>query len=81
MTNDSYILALESVIVEHAGPMGKFVVKKSLSDLGIDANSISGDTQKKLIDMVLERAIYDKSRWGTIRGEIAAACGNGDLNV
>ena len=81
MANGSDIQALESVIVEHAGPMGKFIVKKSMDDLGLEANLITGDAQKKLIDMVLERAIYDKDRWGIIRKEISVALGNGDSNV
>ena len=75
------IQALESVIVEHAGPMGKFVVKKSMGDLGIDPHLINDDAQKKLIDMVLERAIFDKDKWGTIRKEITIAMENGELNV
>ena len=81
MASESEIQALETVIVEHAGHMGKFIVKKSINDLGLDASLITGDAQKKLIDMVLERAIFDKDRWGIIRKEISVALGNGDSNV
>ncbi len=78
MISDFEVQALESIIVEHAGPMGKFIVKKSMADLETDLNSITGSIQKRLIDMVLERAIFDKERWDIIRKEIHVAWGDGD---
>lgn len=76
MDNQMKIQALESIIVEYAGPMGKFVIKKSMMDLGLDNGSITPDLKNKLIDMVLERAIFDRNRWRTIRREINSAWGD-----
>jgi len=77
MVSDSDIHALESIIVNHAGPMGKFIIKKSLADIGTEPNLITGNTQTKFIDMVLERAIFDKDRQVIIRKEILSALGGG----
>ena len=73
MDSQSEIQVLESIIVEHAGPMGKFVVKKSLQDLGLDNSTLNEGTRTKLVDLVLERAIYDRDRWNPIRNEIFSA--------
>jgi len=81
MVSESDVKALESIIVEHAGPMGKFVVKKSMIDLGVEQDAITGNMQTRFIDMVLERAIFDRDRWDNIRNEIYAAWGNGDSDV
>ena len=61
--------------------MGKFVVKKSLADIGNDLNSITGGTRAKFIETVLERAIFNVDRRGIVHKVILAAWGNGDSNV
>ncbi len=77
MVSDSELQALESIIVNHAGPMGKFIIKKSLSDIGAEPGRISGDIQVKFINMVIERAIFDKDRQVIARKEILSALGGG----
>ena len=75
MVSNNDIRVLENIIVESAGPMGKFIIKKSLSDIGVNPESITGDTQIKFIDMVLERAIFDTDRRKIVRKEIMSAWG------
>ena len=79
MVSQSDIQKLENIIVENAGPMGKFIIKKSMSDIGVEPEQITGATQVKFIDMVLERAIFDENKRGTIRRVILSAWG--DTNV
>jgi len=71
----SQVEILESIIVDYAGPMGKFVVRKSMADLGLEGSQLPPESQNQLIDMVLERAIFDKDRWNLIRREIQSAWG------
>ncbi len=75
MVESPEINALESIIVENAGPMGKFVIKKSMADLGLEPGSINQQDKSKLLDMVLERAVFDKDKWPGIRREILDAWG------
>ena len=75
MVSNNDIRVLERIIVDNAGPMGKFIIKKSLSDIGVPQESIVGNVQTKFIDMVLERAIFDADRRNKARKEILSAWG------
>lgn len=76
MNSQVQIQALEGIIVQYAGPVGKFVIKKSITDLGLDQQPLSPETKTKLVEMVLARAVFDKDRWDAIRREINAAWGD-----
>ena len=69
------IPAMEGIIVEYAGPMGKFVIKKAIADIGIDPDKYGRESANKLIDLVLERAIFDKVKWGPVKKQILVAWG------
>ena len=73
MVSQSDIQALEVIIVDHAGPMGKFVVKKSIQDLGGDPATYDVQMQEKLITTILERAIFDQAKWPEVRRQIKSA--------
>ncbi len=73
MVNDSNILAMEDIIIEHAGPMGKFVIKKAIADIDSDPENYDRATQIKFIDLVLERSIFDTAKWDSLRKEILSA--------
>ena len=75
MADPDKIKILEDIIVENAGPLGKFVVKKSLSDLDMHPGSMDESAQNRLIDMVLERAVFDRDKWPSIRKNILLAWG------
>ena len=75
MVSDSDLQALETIIVNHAGPMGKFIIKKPLADIDTEPGRISGDIQVKFINMVIERAIFDTDRQAIARKEILSAWG------
>ena len=75
MVSQGEIKILENIIVDNAGPMGKFIIKKSMADIGVDSEQITGATQVKFIDMVLERAIFDENKREIIRKEILSAWG------
>ena len=73
MVNDSNILAIENIIIEHAGPMGKFVIKKAIVDIDIDLENYDRATLNKFIDLVLQRSIFDTEKWESLRKEILSA--------
>ena len=79
MVSQVEIRKLENIIVDNAGPMGKFIIKKSLVDIGVAPEQITGATQVKFIDMVLERAIFDSVKRKIIRKEILSAWGGADV--
>lgn len=53
---------LIEAIVEYSGPLGKFVVIKSIKDLDYDPNNLTRDEIRTLINTVTERAIFDPER-------------------
>lgn len=73
MLDQENLEAMEEVVVEHAGPLGKFVIKKSMADMGKMPGDYNRESLDKLVDMVLERAVYDSSKWKVIKKEIFAA--------
>lgn len=75
MISASDMTSMEEIIVDHAGPLGKFVIKKSIKDLGLDLGSFDKKTKEKFISLVLERAIYDTTKWDSVRREILDAWG------
>ena len=79
MVSQGDIQILENIIVDNAGPMGKFIIKKSMADIGVDLEQITGATQIKFVDMVLERAIFDETKRGIIRKEILSAWGGANV--
>ena len=79
MVSNNEIRVLERIIVDNAGPMGKFIIKKSLSDIGVPPESITGNMQTKFIDMVLERAIFDTDRRKIVRRTILSAWGGDNV--
>ena len=79
MVSNNDIRVLENIVVESSGPMGKFIIKKSLADIGVPQESITGDTQAKFIDMVLERAIFDTDRRKVVRKKILSAWGGDNV--
>ena len=75
MVSQANIAALEDIIVNQAGPLGKFVIKKTLADMGGDPNTFDPQTTNQFIDQVLQRAIYDQSKWDELRRKIKEAWG------
>lgn len=73
MVSESDIQAMEEIIVEHAGPLGKFVIKKVITDLGSEPKNYDEETVYKFITVVLERSIYDTTKWNSVRREILEA--------
>ena len=75
MVSDPDILAMEKIIVEHAGPMGKFIIKKAITDLAISPEDHDREKIKQFVNLVLERSIFDTAKWDSVRKEIFAAWG------
>ena len=55
--------------------MGKFVIKKALADMDANPENYDAVATKKLIDLVLQRAIFDTSKWDSLKREILRAWG------
>ena len=75
MLSESNIQAMEEIIVEHAGPMGKFVIKKAITDLECEPENFNEEVLDKFISLVVERSIFDPTRWKSVKMEIVEAWG------
>ncbi len=73
MVSELEMQVIEEIIIEHAGPLGKFIVKKSAADIGGQPEHYDDETVAKFIDMILERAIYDSTKWPVVKRNIIAA--------
>jgi hypothetical protein len=77
MLSQADIKAMEDIIVEHAGPLGKFVIKKVIQDIGTPPSDFTDDTKNKFIQMVLERSIFDPMKHKPVRAQIFKAWRSG----
>ena len=59
------ITLLEEELVELAGPLGKFVVKKQLEELGMKRDDISDPLFLELMKRCVATAIFDPERQKT----------------
>ena len=66
---------MEELVVEYAGPLGKFVIKKTIADMGVSPESFDKDQLNQFIDTVLERSIYDPAKWKSVKTELLKVCG------
>ena len=73
---DDRINVLEDIIVRNAGPLGKFIIKKSMADLEINPEGLNETNKARLVDLVLQRAIFDESKRPFIRKQISDAWGD-----
>ncbi len=72
---------LEKLVIEYAGPMGKFVVSTQIKTMGEAREKFPEKKLGELIDKVIEAAIYDpgsrKNARKTIRKRLIS--GNGGV--
>ena len=73
MLSEANIRTMEEIVAEHAGPMGKFVIKKTITDLGCEPENFNDEYLDKFISLVLERSIFDHTKWKSVRMEIVGA--------
>lgn len=76
MLSEANIQAMEEIVAEHAGPMGKFVIRKAITDLGCEPENFDEEYLDKFITLVLERSIFDPAKWKSVRMEIVEAWEN-----
>ena len=50
---------METVVMEYAGPLGKFVVRKQLKDLNRPVDSLNDVERRDLIKKIVGGAVYN----------------------
>ncbi|MCX8173197.1 MAG: hypothetical protein N3F63_01090 [Thermoplasmata archaeon] len=53
------IAIIRNYLIEYAGPMGGFVLKKAMNDMGKDEASFPADHLPALVERALNNAVYD----------------------
>ncbi|MCK4718339.1 MAG: hypothetical protein KAT70_06695 [Thermoplasmata archaeon] len=53
------IITVEAVLMNYAGPMGKFVLKKKIKEMGLEGKEIPGDQLLEIVRKLLPDAIFD----------------------
>ena len=53
--------ALEEELIELAGPLGKFVLKKHLKEMGSTPDDYPEEKMKELIKAIVPKAVFDES--------------------
>ena len=63
---------IERLVIDYSGPLGKFVVIKTIKDLGHTPESYPEDKNnlRKLVKRILQRAIFDENRRNQAEKEI-----------
>ena len=73
MINQAEIKVMEEIIVDHAGPLGSFIIKKAIADIGADPTTFDEETVDRFIDLVIKRSVFDQNKWKSIKEEILIA--------
>ncbi|MEM3738742.1 MAG: hypothetical protein QW204_03210 [Thermoplasmata archaeon] len=61
---------MRNIVVDAAGPIADFVIKKQVRDMGYTLETIPIDKLPLLVDKVVENAIYDKEKRIEIRNKL-----------
>jgi len=75
MNGDVYmdtLKTIEEIVANHAGPITKFVIKKQLKDMGIQADEVE-EYLKPFVERVVDAAIYDPNQRKKVIQEILSA--------
>ncbi|MEM3397257.1 MAG: hypothetical protein QW620_06690 [Thermoplasmata archaeon] len=59
MASQEAISIIRNYLVEYAGPMGGFVLKKAMNDMGKEEASFPLELLPALVDRALNNAVYD----------------------
>ncbi|MCK4266710.1 MAG: hypothetical protein KAX31_05470 [Thermoplasmata archaeon] len=73
MINQAEMGVMEEIIVGYAGPLGSFIIKKAIADIGADPTTFDEETVDRFIDLVIKRSIFDRNKWKSIKEEILIA--------
>jgi hypothetical protein len=73
MLSRADIKKMEKIVIEHSGPMGVFVIRKAIKDLGAEPADFDEETRNKFVTMVLERSIFDPAKREPVRALILGA--------
>ena len=58
------------ILAEYAGPMAKFVVQKTLKDLEVSLDDITGNQLDNVLKQIIERCVYDRQKHRQIKRAI-----------
>ncbi|MCX8174319.1 MAG: hypothetical protein N3F63_06925 [Thermoplasmata archaeon] len=61
---------IREIVVDAAGPIADFVIKKQIRDLGYTADNFPQEKLHILIDRVVDNAIYDKEKKELVRSKL-----------
>lgn len=65
-----FIEKMRSILVDAAGPIADFIIKKQIKDMGYTIENFPLEKLSDLIDRVVENAIYDVERRREIRNRL-----------
>ena len=61
---------LSSELVSYAGDMAPYIVEKAFKDMKLQGENIPPTMRLKVVDMILERIIFDRNRHYDMRLEL-----------
>ncbi|MEM3444682.1 MAG: hypothetical protein QXJ27_03915 [Thermoplasmata archaeon] len=61
---------MRKILIDAAGPIADFVIKKQIRDMGYTLETFPGDKLLLLVDRVVENAIYDPEKKVEIRNKL-----------
>ena len=59
MGNDEIVIQMEVIVMDYAGPIGKFVVRKQIGKDLYDLDNLSDEEKKKLIKKIIAASIFN----------------------
>ena len=59
MGNDEIVIQMEVIVMDYAGPIGRFVVRKQIGDDLYDLDNLSDEEKRKLIKKIIAASIFN----------------------
>ena len=71
----SDLKVLSSELASYAGEMTPFIVEKAFRDVKLKGDDIPPTMRKKVIDIILERIVFDREKHYTLRRDLMNSLG------
>lgn len=69
-TSKEMIEKIREIVVDAAGPIGDFVIKKQIKDLGYTPDNFPAERIQILIEKVVENAVYDPEKKMEVKNKL-----------
>ena len=73
MIQMSDLKILSNELMSYAGEMAPYIVEKAFRDVKLQGDKIPPTMRRKVVDMILDRIVFDREKHHTLRRELMSS--------